>query len=55
LASAGVSPTSIVSATSGRDDNACTLGAVVAVQMTIWFPSQWKPTGITRGKPSDPL
>ena len=26
-----------------------------AVQTTIWFPFQWNPIGITRGKPSDPL
>jgi hypothetical protein len=35
-----VSPTSIVSATFGRDDSAVTLGAVATVQMTIWFPFQ---------------
>ena len=35
FASVGVSPTSIVSATTFRDDNAATLGAVAAVQMTI--------------------
>jgi hypothetical protein len=40
FASVGVSPTSIVSATLGRDDNAFTLGAVTAVQTTIWFPFQ---------------
>jgi hypothetical protein len=40
LASVGVSPTSIVIATFGRDDSAFTLGAVAAVQMTIWFPFQ---------------
>jgi hypothetical protein len=36
----GVSPTSIVIATLGRDDSAFTLGAVAAVQTTIWFPFQ---------------
>ena len=55
FASVGVSPTSIVTATLGRDDSAFTLGAVAAVQTTIWFPFQWNPIGITRGKPSDPL
>ena len=37
FASVGVSPTSIVIATLGRDDSAFTLGAVAAVQTTIWF------------------
>ena len=55
FASVDVSPTSIVSATFGRDESAVTLGAVAAVQMTIRLPSQWKPIGITRGKPPDPL
>jgi hypothetical protein len=32
--------TSIVIATFGRDDSAFTLGAVAAVQTTIWFPFQ---------------
>ncbi len=32
--------TSIVIATLGRDDSAFTLGAVAAVQTTIWFPFQ---------------
>ena len=40
FASVGVSPTSIVIATLGRDDSDFTLGAVAAVQMTIWFPFQ---------------
>lgn len=40
LASVGVSPASIVIATLGRDDSAFTLGAVAAVQTTIWFPFQ---------------
>ena len=40
FASVGVSPTSIVIAMFGRDDNAFTLGAVAAVQTTIWFPFQ---------------
>ncbi|HET8953311.1 MAG TPA: hypothetical protein VFN44_22505 [Solirubrobacteraceae bacterium] len=40
FASVGVSPASIVSATFGRDDSALTLGAVVAVQTTIWLPFQ---------------
>jgi hypothetical protein len=40
FASVGVSPTSIVVATLGRDDSAFTLGAVAAVQTTIWFPFQ---------------
>jgi hypothetical protein len=40
LASVGVSPTSIVNATGGRDDSDFTLGAVAAVQMTIWFRFQ---------------
>ena len=40
FASAGVSPTSIVIATLGRDDSAFTLGAVAAVQTTIWFSFQ---------------
>ena len=40
LASAGVSPVSIVIATFGRDESAFTLGAVTAVQTTIWLPFQ---------------
>src|SRR5687767_7597573 len=40
FASVGVSPTSIVIATLGGDDSAFTLGAVAAVQTTIWFPFQ---------------
>jgi hypothetical protein len=40
FACVGVSPTSIVIATFGRDDSPCTLGAVTAVQTTIWFPFQ---------------
>ena len=40
FASVGVSPTSIVIATFGRDDSAFTLGAVAAVQTTIRFPFQ---------------
>jgi hypothetical protein len=52
LAFVGVSPTSIVIGTLGCDDSTVTLGAVAAVQMTIWFPFQWNPIGITRGKPS---
>ena len=46
---------STVTATSGRDESARTLGAVVAVQMTICSPVQWKPIGITCGRPSRPL
>ena len=55
FASLGVLPTSIVTATSGRDESARTLGAVVAVQMTMCSPFQWNPIGITRGRPSCPL
>ena len=55
FASLGVLPASIVTATSGRDESAWTLGAVVAVQMTMRSPSQWNPIGITRGRPSRPL
>ena len=55
FASLGVLPTSIVTATSGRDGSARALGAVVAVQMTICSPFQWTPMGITRGRPSGPL
>jgi hypothetical protein len=40
FASVGVSPTSIVIATFGRDDSAFTLGAVAAVQTAISFPFQ---------------
>src|SRR5919199_6122994 len=40
FASVGVSPTSIVIATLGRDDSAFTLGAVAPVQTTIWLPFQ---------------
>jgi len=40
FASVGVSPRSIVIATFGRDDSAFTLGAVAAVQTTIWLPFQ---------------
>jgi hypothetical protein len=42
FASVGVSPTSIMIATLGRDDSAFTLGAVAAVQTTIYAPVQVK-------------
>ena len=53
-ASAGVFPTSMVNATSGRLVSARTLGEVVAEQTTICSPFQ-RPTGETRGSPSGPL
>jgi hypothetical protein len=40
FASVGVSPTSIVTATFGRNDSAFTLGAVAAVHTTIWLTFQ---------------
>jgi hypothetical protein len=40
FAAAGVSPTSIVIATFGRADSACTFGDVVAVQTTMRSPFQ---------------
>jgi hypothetical protein len=49
LASVGVSPTSIVIATLGRDDRAFTLGAVAAVQTTIWFRSSRSRSGLLAG------
>jgi hypothetical protein len=54
LASPGVAPVSIVSATSGRSARASTFGALGAVQMTTRSPSQKNPIGIARGRPSRP-
>jgi hypothetical protein len=48
-ASAGVSPVSMASDTSGRADSAATFGEVAAVEITTSSPIQRNPTGITRG------